>query len=223
MDTLALPFGAMGQPQLGTEFGLNYKESHLTLGFYNGFNGTSGQLNPALTNQQMGISKDFKAQLDQFIGDIGALTVAYYQGSIPLVDPSNTFTWLDHFNSERLYLTYFAIPGKLDLLAGAGIAGHEYVSTSSTTDGTFASRGGFIGGIYYLFPHLNAALRYDFNEYNTTQTNRAIANGGSIQLSAPYENNIFIASFNRSLSEIASNDIIAGLDNTFHVVWRFLF
>ena len=104
-NTLAIPFGAMNVPELGAEIGLNYQRSHLTFGLYNGFTGVnatstaSTELTPALMAKNTGLSKDWKLQLDQFIGDLGAVTAAYYAGVIQLMDPTgNTFPWFDHYN-----------------------------------------------------------------------------------------------------------------------------
>ena len=221
-DTLALPFGAMGEPQMGAEFGLNYHDAHFTFGFYNGYNGLSGGLTAASTNQG-GISKDYKFQLDQFLGDLGAITVGFYHGSIPLIDPSNTFNWADQYNVGRLYLTYFAIPGTLDLLAGGALSSNQYVTVDATPSGTFTSRGAFLGALYYAMPHLSLGARLDFNQFSTEATNSpAVANGFSIQASLPFDNNIFNIAFNRTLSELASGNITQGTTNNFRLSWRFL-
>ena len=230
MDTLVTPFGAMKQPELGAEFGVNYLDTHFTFGVFNGFTGIgsgpgqSGTLTPALMNEKNGFSKDYKLQLDQFIGNLGAITVAFYHGAIPLNDPTGVaFTWIDHFDAARLYLTYFALPGTLDVVGGAGFASHQYVTVSATPTGNFNSRGGFLGALYYVIPHLTAGARFDYSEYAQTNTSApGIADGYSIQVSLPYENNIFIVSFNRTLSEQPNANLIQGVDTSLKSVWRFL-
>ena len=229
-DTLALPFGAMEQPELGAEFGLNYFDAHLTFGIYNGFRGTNLQgtatapLTPALANQSYGFSKDYKLQLDQFVGDIGAVTAAFYHGYIPLMDPTGTaFSWGDHYNTGRLYLTWFALPAVLDIEAGGAWASNQYVVATSTVNGTFDSKGFFAGALWYVKPHLSIAGRYDWDAFNTTSNLPTQAKGFSFQVSLPYENNIFLLRFNRTNSDVASGTILAGKTNDFRAEWRFLF
>ena len=226
-DTLVTPFGAMNVPELGLEFGYNYFSSHLTLGVYNGFSGvdSSGNnaLTAALTNRTNGVSKDYKVQLDQFIGDVGAVTLAYYNGYMQLKDPSNAFLWANNYNSERAYLTYFALPGVLDVVAGAALTTSQFVTTTPTPMGTFQSRGAFAGLYYYMMPHLTLAGRLDYNIYNTTNDARAQALAGSFQASLPFENNIVILRFNKTGSDLASSGASAGNTNDFRAEWRFLF
>jgi len=230
-DTLTAPFGAMGQPELGVEVGYNHFSSHVTLGMYDGFSGVSSNgaaassLTPILTNRSTGIGKDYKLQLDQFIGDIGAVTVGYYKGYIHLSDPSFTsIQWNDSYNAERVYLTYFAIPGTLDLLAGAGLSTHQYATTTTDPTGTFKSKGGFIGAMYYAAPHLTLAGRLDYNKLNDMPDAPARVLGYSLQASLPYENNQFIfhANFTHS-DETDGADVLAGNTRDLGFEWRFLF
>ena len=226
-DTLATPFGAMGTPELGLEFGYNYYSSHLTLGVYNGFSGvdSSGNtaLTPALTNRTNGISKDYKIQLDQFVGDIGAITLAYYDGYMSLKDPTQTFLWADSYNAERVYLTYFAVPSVVDVLMGGGLMTNQFVTTTASPSGTFQSRGGFAGVNYYATPHLTLSGRLDYYSFNTTSDARAQAMGGSVQASLPFENNQFIFRFNQTGSDLTSSNVVAGVTRDFRAEWRFLF
>ena len=151
-----------------------------------------------------------------------------YHGSIPLQDPitGSTFSWTDTFNTGRLYLTSYAIPGKLDVLAGLGVASNQFTYTTTAAAGTFVSEGAFLGGMYYARPHLNLGARYDVYRYATQATSSpSVANGFSIQVSAPFENNLFIASYDTVFSEQpnAGAEVIQGLDHNFKVVWRFLY
>ena len=80
---------------------------------------TPSSLTPGMLNQAANGSKDIKVQLDQFFfGSTLAVTLAWYHGMIPLADPSNTVMWENHFDSERVYLTYSVLPNQVDILAG---------------------------------------------------------------------------------------------------------
>ena len=219
-DTLVTPFGAMNKPQLGFEFGYNYYSSHLTFGLYNGFaRDTSGALAPALTNKTSGISKDYKLQLDQFVGDLGAITLAYYSGYIKLMDPSGTFPWSNNYSAERAYLTFFAIPSVLDILVGGALSTNQYVTASDTPDGSFQSSGMFAGLNYYALPHLTLSGRFDYEKYSKLKDH---ALGYSLQASLPFENNQFIFRFNQTGSDLTSA-VAQGNTTDFRAEWRFLF
>ncbi len=217
-NTLALPFGAMGEGvQQGFEAGLNYRESHLTLGYYDGFDGTSGSIAPANIKAHGAGSRDVKVQLDQFVGNIGEVTLGYYNGSIPLVFGAGPDTWLDDFNQERIYVTYHAVP-KVDIVAGAGWAQNHYVTTTTTPEGTFDSNGGFVGAFYYALPHLVIALRGDKYNYNSSQS----ATGYSLQASIPYSNRILVFHINSTVSALSEDAIAQGQTTDVGVVLRFL-
>ena len=223
-DTLVLPLGANNVPQLGAEFGLNYQDSHLTLGIYNGFDGTNGvgtsaqsTLAAALMNQPGQNSKDYKVQLDQFVGQAVALTGIFYHGQIPLLDPSNSLVWLDQFSALRLYATWAALPNTVDILAGGAYGNHGYVNSGTTQIvGTFPTRGAFVGANYYVMPHLTLSGRVDYNQINYSTTQPLKADGFALIASLPYENNMFIFHYNTIWSDVA------GTIGDFRAEWRFL-
>jgi hypothetical protein len=229
-DTLSTPFGAMNTPQLGFEFGLNYFDSHFTLGIYNGFSGVNSDrtaataVTPALMNRNQGISKDYKLQIDQFVGDLGAVTAAYYNGVIPLMDPTGSaFAWNNHYSQERLYLTGFVLPGVVDLLVGGALARNEFVTNSPKPDGSFQSRGSFLTLNYYVHAHLTVSGRTDFYQMNTTSNTPSNTKGFSIQVSLPYENNMYVFHFNSVTSDLANGGYVAGTSRDARAEWRFLF
>ncbi len=229
-ETFVTPFGAMGSAELGIEAGLNYEKSHLTLGAYNGWtdvninaDGTpgtqSGDLRVAQLKHNDKGMRDYRVQLDQLVGDLGAVTAGYYHGTVPLTLPNDaTNFWLNHFDQARLYLTSFTVPGKLDLFAGGAWAKNQYVSTTPNPDGTFTTKGGFVGANYYVMPHMTASGRLDRFEYNSKES----ASGYSLQLSFPHENTILILHFNHAASAQTSGPLQAGWNNDFGAQLRFL-
>jgi hypothetical protein len=229
-DTLTLPFGAMQAPELGAEFGLNVADSHVTFGVYDGYSGvdstgsTSTSLTPALMNRNKGIAKDYKLQIDQFIANLGAVTASYYNGVIPLRDPTGgSFSWLNHYSQERLYLTAFALPGTLDLFLGGALAKNQYVTLTPTPDGTFQSRGSFLGLNYYVMPHLSLGARLDYCEISRAADSAPKARGYSFQVSLPYENNLYVFHYNSVTADAANGPYSAGTDRDLRAEWRFLF
>ncbi len=226
-DTLATPLGAMNSAELGFEAGINYKQSHLTLGYYDGYadqalapsSSSSSALVPATLKTNDTGMRDVKVQLDQFAGKYGEITAAYYHGSIPLTFLGDaTQPWLDNYDQERVYLTAFAIPNKLDVVAGASWAQNQYVDVSTTPAGNFESRGEFVGAYYYATPHMVIAARADKFFYNFEQS----ATGTSLQVSLPYGNHIFIFHYNRTASDIANGPLSQGWNNDVGFDLRFL-
>jgi hypothetical protein len=224
-DTLVLPFGAMGVPQVGVELGANYCDSHLTLGIYNGYDGNNGlaaqvpsTLSPATINQGASGSKDVKLQLDQFFGNDVEATLAYYHGTMALLDPTNQFQWTNHFDSARAYLTYSILPNQVDLLGGMGYGNFQYVQPgSATVAGNFQNRGAFLGANYYVMPHLTLSTHVDYYQYNLTAGSQQQATGISLMVSIPFENNLFIIHYDNLGSDVT------GITNDFRLEWRFLF
>ncbi len=227
LDTLAIPLGAMETPQVGFEFGINWPKKFLTLGMYNGFDGTNGlaktpigqsDMTPALMQAQGRASKDFKVQYDQFVNEKFAYTAVYYNGRISLLDPSNGVAWLDSYQMGRLYGTFFAQPNKLDLLAGAGYGEYGYVvSGSNKKDGDFHNMGAFVGANYYVRPHLTLSAHADYYEYDSTAAEVPVATGVSLFASLPYENNIWVFHL------VHTEDDLNGRTNDFRAEWRFLY
>lgn len=228
-NTMVSPFGAMNSPEEGVEVGANYKSSHLTVGLYNGWTDVTtnadGTLSQATSLQMASLKhndqgmRDYRIQLDQFVGDVGAITAGYYHGTVPLTLPQNNTTfWLDHFSQARLYLTAFAIPGKLDLFAGGAWGQSEFVSDNPTPDGSFTSKGAFVGANYYVAQHLTLGGRVDRTEFSSDDS----ATGVSLQASLPYNNTIFIFHYNHSASSLASGPLQAGWNNDIGFVLRFL-
>jgi len=235
-DTFVQPWGAMGAPELGAEIGFNYQRSHLTLGIYDGytnlalntaanagtqFSEVTSASTPAIGKEGDVGMRDFRVQLDQFIGDIGEITAGYYYGVTPNMDPTSTFTWLDHYGQARLYLTGFVVPGKLDVLAGLGWTKNEFVGASATPQGTFEGKGGFLGAIWYAAPHLSLGARVDQYYYNDDSNT---ATGTSLQASIPFDNRILIFHWNHVASSLASgpSGIVSGFNNDIGLVLRFL-
>ena len=221
-NTLTLPFGAMGPAELGAELGLNCHDSFLTLGAYNGYDGSGGlssgsesDLQPAFTNQDRKNSKDYRIQLDQMLwGDRAAFTLAWYTGAISLLDPSNKLRWLNSYSASRLYLTLNALPNTLELLAGGGDGRFKYVNSGSTAiAGHFHNRGYFLGFNYYAMTHLTLSARGDYYEYTRTGTPTA-ARGYALMINIPFENNLFVLRFNNTSSDID------GLTRDFRIEWR---
>jgi hypothetical protein len=228
IDTLILPVGALQTPQMGAEIGYNYYNTHPTLGLYNGFDGTNGlQTNtqssatPGLTNPHARGSKDIKIQVDQFFdNDRYAATAVYYKGKVSLLDQTNKFVFVDSYALGRLYGTYVAIPNVVDILAGAGLGKNDYVNPgSSTLAGSFKNYGAFLGTMYYVKPHLSLAGRFDYYKYasGVNPTPRSIAY--VLMASLPYENNIYVFHFNRTMSDLDPK----GISNDFRAEWRFLY
>jgi hypothetical protein len=234
-DTFVLPWGAMGAPELGAEVGLNLDQSHLTLGLYDGFTNltantsstggtftqTTGTSTAAVAKEGDVGMRDYRIQFDQFLGQIGEITVDYYSGTTPNLDPNGNFTWLDHYSQARIYLTEFIVPGKLDLLAGLGWSKNEFVESVPTPHGTFEGQGGFFGVMWYAAQHMNFAARvdrYQFNDDGNTAT------GESLQASFPFENRILIFHLNHTSSNLASgpSGLLAGYNNDIGLVYRFL-
>lgn len=224
-DTLVLPFGAMQNPQMGAEFGGNYLDSHLTLGIYNGFDGTNGlatntqsTLVPGMVNQGASGSKDVKLQLDQFIGSGFEVTAAYYHGTLPLLDPTNQTMWTNHYSSERVYLTYSILPSQVDLLAGLAYGQFEYTQPGgSAATGTFDNRGTFFGANYYVMKHLTLCGRLDYYQYNISAGMQQQAAGATLMVSVPFDNNIFVFHYTNLGSDLT------GITNDVRLEWRFLF
>ncbi len=222
LNTLALPLGAMNIPQFGIEFAANWPTSFLTLGIYNGYDGTTlnngtPQLNPAQMNTQGQASKDVKLQLDQMF-DRFALTATYYNGRIALLDPTNTFPWQEWYQTGRLYGTFFMVPNVVDLMAGAAVGQYGFVEPGGNTiSGYFNNVGTFAGANYYVKPHLTLSARLDYYQYDTSASPRPVAQAASLLASLPYENNIWVFHL------IRTEDTLNGLTNDFRAEWRFLF
>ncbi len=237
-DTLVLPFGAMGQPELGAEVGVNYYDTHLTLGMYNGFYGSfdpslgtgpqTNTLNPVI--QSTTGQKDYKVQLDQFLGENFEFTAGYYNGSVPLIDSAGT-NWTDGYSEWRLYVTYSLLPSTLDLLAGGAFDMSQYTNPGTgVSSGTFNTDGVFLGAMYYAMPHVSFAARFDFDQYNTTPDSPFSARGMELMASFPFDNNIFVIHYNMVGSDLGSNSVMAnaqdtyaGLTHSLRAEWRFLF
>lgn len=218
-DTIVTPLGAMNVPQIGAEIGANFSDTHLTMGVYNGYAApatstgpttfANGSLTPAAKKQ----AKDYKLQVDQFIGKLGVVTATYYSGTVSLYDPSGTFQFTDNFDQSRLYLTAYAIPEKLDIVAGGAYGHSDYVTTSPATT-SFTSQGAFLGAFLYPTSYLSLLARWDGYEYSKN-AGRAI--GYTLQASIPYDNNIFVFHYIRTLSDLA------GQSDDLRAEWRFLF
>lgn len=227
INTLSLPLGAFNNPQLGFEFQGNLDDTHFTVGMYNGFDGSNNSTpqgtpvtsaTPQYMNPNAKGAKDYKLQVDQFLGDKLELTGVYYNGTTSLLDPSNTVVWVNNYALWRLYGTYAVVPNVVDAMAGLAQGTYNYVNSgSNTVAGAFRNIGAFVGGNYYVKPHLTFSARYDYFDYSygTTPAPRAIAY--VVMASLPYDNNIFIFRFNRT------QDDMAGLSNDFRAEWRFLF
>ncbi len=218
-DTLALPLGPMTMSQLGTEFGLTSHNTNLTFGIYNGLDGaanggsgTAATVQPALMHK----NKDTKFQLDQFIGDRAAITAIYYDGYIPLLDPTNTTLWNSHYSLARLYGT-LSITRSIDLMLGSQYGWFDYVSSSG--NGNFNNRGGFIGATWAVSDKLTLASRIDYINYNLSSSQGTPkANGFSVQASVPVnKTSIFVARLNNTSSDLT------GVTDDARVEWRFLF
>ena len=222
-DTMVTPWGAMGMPELGFEIGLNYQRSHLTLGLYDGFTDLGGtspnyQIQAATAKQGDVGMRDFRLQLDQFIGQLGEITAGYYYGAVPMMDPSNSFAWLDHYGQARLYLTAFAIPSRLDLLLGGGWMKNEFVTTVPTPAGTFETKSGFLGANYYVMPHLTVSGRIEQHYFNATNS----ASGLSVQISMPFENKILNFHYNHTASAFSIGALPVGWSDDIGLILRFL-
>lgn len=222
-DTLATPWGAMQTPQMGVEVGYNVYDTHITVTQFNGFDGTNGLTNnvqstlqPVLTNPDSK-GKDYKVQVDQFLGDSFAVTAGYYNGRISLLDPTNTMVWVDNFDQERLYLTYLA--GKVDFMAGGALGHYDYVNSGEIIPaGRFQNRGGFVGANYYVFDKLTLSGRADYFNYNTGMSDaNPRAQGYAFMASVPNGNTVWVFHYNRTFSDFS------GLTNDFRLEWRFLF
>jgi hypothetical protein len=224
-DTLALPYGAMANARLGIEAGLNYDESHLTFGFYNGFDGTNGLANniqstlaPALTHPEAKGAKDFKVQLDQFLSETAALTAAFYTGAISLLDPTNVVPWLNRYQSWRLYATYTALPRRVDLLGGLAYGTFQTVDPGTTNQaGDFHNRGAFLGANYYALRRLTLSGRWDFYQHNYVPSSSLRTTGYTLMASVPFENSMVVFHYIGTFSDVS------GLGNDIRAEWRFLF
>lgn len=235
INTLSLPLGAFNNPELGFEFQGNLDETHFTAGIYNGFDGSNtlaasqasvaagtgpvaSTSSPQYMNPNAKGAKDYKLQVDQFLGDKLELTGVYYNGTTSLLDPSGTVVWVNNYALWRLYGTYAVVPNVVDAMAGLAQGTYNYVNSgSNTVAGAFRNIGAFVGGNYYVKPHLTFSARYDYFDYSygTTPAPRAIAY--VLMASLPYDNNMFVFHFNRT------QDDVAGLSNDFRAEWRFLF
>lgn len=234
-DTLAAPHGAMNSPQMGAELGLSLPNTYLTLGSYGGFDGTNGYAGntastatPQQTNADSASSKDYKIQLDQFLfNDRFEFTAVHYDGRISLLEPqSNQMVWQDHYQQDRLYLTYIAAPGVVDLFAGAATGENQYVNPGTTdVAGTFQSTGQFVGLNWYALNHLTVSGHVDKFVFNNEVAGipSESANGGTLMLSVPYQNNMFIFHYTRIDSGQTSGPAITGTIDDFRLEWRFLF
>jgi len=232
-NTMATPLGAMNVPQMGVELGLNWVGKYLTLGVYNGFDATGGinstntPPQPAQMNAQGKGSKDFKIQYDQMFEAPFALTAIYYNGRTASADPGSADTpqsiapsvaWQNEYQLGRLYGTWFAIPNKVDVFAGAAYGSYEFDNISSSTiAGHFYNYGAFVGGSYYVQRHLTLAGRLDYLEYDSTVSPKPKSQAASIYASLPFENNMWVFHLTRT------EDYINGLTNDFRAEWRFLF
>ena len=228
-DTVSAPLGAMNNPEYGLEVNLSYMrtQSFLTLGMYNGYDGTGGtaSLQSALMREKAGgLNKDFRAQIDQMIADYGSITATYYIGAIQITNPASGPNWTDHYNHERLYLTYFALPNTLDVFLGGALASNEYMTAATgSSNGSFSSTGGFFGLNYYAMPHMTVSGRVDTYRFSTRSESHQHANGYSVQVGLPFENNQYVVRFNRTSTDLASGDFSVGNTSDFRAEWRFLF
>jgi hypothetical protein len=224
-DTLATPLGAMNTPQLGAEIGWNYKLStFLTAGVYNGYDGANGSysnvqstVTPAMHRQ----GRDFKFQVDELAGPV-AITGAYYNGRIELLEPSNVNIWTNHYQQGRLYLTGFVVPAELDLFSGLALGRYEYVNSGSVIKaGNFNTRGAFFGANYYVLPKLTLAGHVDFFQHAYAVTTDKAAHpqnrAFTFIASVPFEHSLF------NLHWIRNNGDVAGKTDDWRIEWRFLF
>lgn len=216
-DALFTPFGDSNQ--IGVEIGINYQKSHLTIGVYNGFDGTTlnegtPELNPATYNSSTKRNKDIKVQLDQFIGAHLETTLVYYNGAATNLDPSNTLPWRNNFDAWRLYLAYAAIPAVLDLNAAFGYDTYHWVNSGSTeVEGTGFKKGTSLEALYYGIPKLTLEARWDYVSYNQG----ADVKGFQFLIDIPRENNIFIIGINDLNSDITETT------TQYFAQWNFLF
>lgn len=216
-DALFTPFGDSNQ--FGAELGFNYHQSHLTIGLYNGFDGTtltdgSPTLNPATVNSSAKGHKDIKVQLDQFIGTQLEMTFVYYNGAATNLDPSNTLAWRNNFDAWRFYLAYSVIPALLDLNVGFGYDTYHWVDSGSTdVAGTGIKKGTSVEALYYGIPMLTLEARWDYVRYNQG----ADVKGIQLLANFPRGNNIFSVGFNNVNSDVAESTA------QYFAQWDFLF
>jgi len=224
-DTLLLPLGANQLPQLGSELGMSLNsETYVTLGAYNGFDGSNGlatksqsTLSPVLNNGYSGGAKDYKVQVDQFIGGGAAVTAVYYKGVVSLLDPTNSEVWRNHYSTWRLYATE-SVTDSVDLLAGAADGIYAYRNSApDETGGTFTSPGGFVALNTYLVGHLTTSVRYDYFEYSRFQGDKQRATGGAFMVGVPIDNTLVNFHYNLRRSDVD------GLTKNLRAEWRLIF
>ncbi|MGZ3772706.1 MAG: hypothetical protein ACXVCY_07575 [Pseudobdellovibrionaceae bacterium] len=229
-DTLVLPLGAFQSPQMGAEFGMNWPDTYLTFGIYNGFDGTNGFANhlqstpvPRLTSAEGRFSHDYKVQIEQFFNDRFVVTGVYYWGTIPLLDPMNSVVWQDRFWTGRLYLSYSVAPNLFDLFFGSAYGSHEFVNPGTIDrQGQFSHSGAFIGANWYLNSHITFATHLDHYQY--AREKAPSAKGGSFMMNVSLEpKSIWVFHYSVYDADLNSEALSAGRTSDFRAEWRFLF
>lgn len=141
--------------------------------------------------------KNYQIFLNQFITDTSAVSLYYYSGTLPLLDPNadpaaNT---LNAFSRAAIYANYWVVPNMVNLEAGYA-QGKEAPDDSALNPNAGKSNGAFGEVDLHATPTFAVALRYDTfdpsdktsNDKITAETlsaNYYITNG--LQLIADYQ------------------------------------
>lgn len=224
-DTLVTPLGANRLAQLGTEFGVAWRgQTFATIGAYNGFDGTTGRSGtnqatrtPVMNNGYANGAKDFKAQVDQFIGWGTEVTLAHYRGAVSLLDPTTLGIWRSHFDTSRLYLTQAATAG-LTFLAGASAGTFEFKDEDHAEEpGKFRSGGGFAGATTSWENQLTISGRLDYFEYSRYQAEVDRVDGAALMAGVPFDTTLVTVHYTVKRSDLD------GLTRDVRAEWRVIF
>jgi len=111
--------------------------------------------------------KSYQFVVNQFFNADSGATVYYYKGSIPFPNiyatPAPVATTTDSFTRLAAYANWFAIPGKLNLLAGYG-SGKDSLGDRTVATGLNVGKtsGSFVEADYHaIFDKLVVGARFD--------------------------------------------------------------
>lgn len=143
-----------------------------------------GALNKGTSADLAANRKNYQVFINQFITDTAAVSLYWYQGTIPFLDPnltglvytSGSGNTTDTFTRTALYANYWAVPSKINLLAGYEygrdsldngsiiVSGTDADGNSHTFNGSQVGKNKGYFGEVDLHPSSKLALaaRYDY-------------------------------------------------------------
>ncbi len=190
------PFMISEQDQSGIEIGVSLPKTGTSaaLRINNGLNGNGeaavGDESSKTPGQPGTNDKDVQLTLNQFYTSDSAVFLYFYRGVVPfpnpLAVPAPLSTTRDTYYRLAAFANFFALPGTLNFLAGAGW-GYDRLSDYSVAGGDQVGHDyGFFGEVdYHVSPALGFGARYDFFDPSTNAAHdrmRAISAFGNSSL-----------------------------------------